>query len=89
MPGTSDPLHPVQHQEPVGPAAFITQRDASSERPQERPTLINHTWLDVDNYHSESKNRGYEGEALDRLVVRWRALLKRAKSEQLVRPIFD
>lgn len=53
--------------------------DASSEQPQQRPHLINRTWLNVDSYREEAKSLGYDGEALNRLVARWRTLLEKAK----------
>ena len=46
---------------------------------EERPTLINRTWLDVAQYRDHAKNLGYDGEGLERLVVQWRALLDKAK----------
>ena len=53
--------------------------NAWSEKPQERPRLINRTWLDVASYRDEARSLGYDGETLDRLVARWRALLESAK----------
>ena len=53
--------------------------NASSENAEERPTLINRTWLDVSQYRDQAKNLGYEGEVLERLVVQWNELLDKAK----------
>ena len=53
--------------------------NASSENAEERPTLINRTWLDVAQYRDHAKYLGYDGEALERLVVQWNELLDKAK----------
>ena len=53
--------------------------NASSENTEDRPTLINRTWLDVAQYRDHAKNLGYDGEVLERLVVQWNALLDKAK----------
>ena len=53
--------------------------NASSENAEERPTLINRTWLDVAQYRDHAKNLGYDGEVLERLVVQWNTLLEKAK----------
>ena len=53
--------------------------NASSENAEERPTLINRTWLDVAQYRDHAKNLGYDGEVLERLVVQWNELLDKAK----------
>jgi hypothetical protein len=53
--------------------------DVSSEKPEDRPTLINRTWLDVSAYRDEARLLGYEEEALDRVSDRWKALLERAR----------
>ncbi len=52
--------------------------DVSSEDPDERPGLINRSWVDVANYREEARKLGYDDETLDDLVVRWNALLKKS-----------
>ena len=52
--------------------------DASSDDLEERPGLINRSWLDVSKYREEAKGLGYADTALDRLVVRWKILLQKA-----------
>jgi hypothetical protein len=50
-----------------------------SDNPEERPTLINRTWLDVSRYRDEARALGHDGDALERMVERWTLLLDRAK----------
>lgn len=52
--------------------------DASSDDVDERPGLINRSWLDVANYRDEAKKLGFDNETLDRLVVQWKVLLEKA-----------
>lgn len=52
--------------------------DASSVDDDERPGLINRSWLDVTRYAGNAKELGFDGEALDRLLSRWKMLLKKA-----------
>ena len=51
----------------------------ASEKPEDQPTLINRTWLDVARYREEAAKLGFEGERLDRLAERWKMLLERAR----------
>ena len=51
----------------------------SSDNAEDRPTLINRTWLDVASYRENAKSLGYDGPSLDRLVQRWQLLLEKAK----------
>jgi hypothetical protein len=53
--------------------------DASAEEPEERPTLINRTWLDVAAYSEDARRLGYDGQDVDRLISRWRSLLAKAR----------
>ena len=53
--------------------------DVSSASPEDRPTLINRTWLDVARYRDEARLLGYDDERLDALSERWRLLLERAR----------
>ncbi|HET7705651.1 MAG TPA: hypothetical protein VFM36_06180 [Thermoanaerobaculia bacterium] len=53
--------------------------DPSSPDPEQQPGLINRSWTDVAKYRDEATKLGYEGEALEKLVVRWQELLQRAK----------
>ena len=57
--------------------------NVSSENAEERPTLINRTWLDVAQYRDYAENLGYEGEVLEQLVVQWNELLDKAKRGDL------
>lgn len=59
--------------------------DASSENVEERPGLINRSWVDVAKYREEAKKLGYDHERLDRLVARWRFLLKKARRPSIKR----
>ncbi|MFZ2491123.1 MAG: hypothetical protein WA208_06545 [Thermoanaerobaculia bacterium] len=52
--------------------------DPSSEDENERPGLINRSWVDVARYREEAAALGYEGEELEQLVARWTMLLRRA-----------
>jgi hypothetical protein len=53
--------------------------DPSSAEPEERPGLINRTWVDVTRYREDARTLGYEGEKLEQLTVRWKVLLERAR----------
>ena len=53
--------------------------DASSEKAEERPGLINRTWLDVASYRENASALGYDDESVNRLVGRWRDLLEKAR----------
>lgn len=59
--------------------------DASAADVEEQPGLINRSWVDVARYRNEAKKLGYDNEALDHLVVRWNALLEKAKRQSSVR----
>jgi hypothetical protein len=50
-----------------------------SGKPDERPTLINRTWLDVSRYRENAKALGYDDDTLDRLAAKWAVLLERAR----------
>ncbi len=50
----------------------------SSNDPDKRPTLINRAWIEVGNYREHARALGYDGERLERLVVRWTVLLEKA-----------
>jgi hypothetical protein len=54
--------------------------DAFSPHPEERPTLINRTWVDVTNYRLDAKALGYDDARLDRLAETWKVLLQRARN---------
>jgi hypothetical protein len=56
--------------------------DATSTSPEERPTLINRTWIDVSLYRDHAKKLGYEGAVLEQLVARWNMLLNRARNSR-------
>ncbi len=58
--------------------------DVSSEKPEDRPGLINRTWLDVAAYREDARRLGYDEQALDRLVARWKALLEKARGDDKV-----
>jgi hypothetical protein len=53
--------------------------NAASENPDERPTLINRTWLDVSRYRENAKTLGYDDASLDPLAARWAVMLERAR----------
>ena len=53
--------------------------DVSSGKTEDRPTLINRTWVDVGRYREQAKGLGYDGDVLDRLVSQWNALLEKAR----------
>jgi hypothetical protein len=53
--------------------------NAAAEIPDERPTLINRTWLDVSRYREDAKTLGYDEASLDPLAARWVVLLERAR----------
>jgi hypothetical protein len=53
--------------------------NAASDVPDERPTLINRTWLDVARYREDAKTLGYDDAGLDALAGRWVVLLERAR----------
>jgi len=53
--------------------------DVSSEKAEERPGLINRTWLDVGAYRDDARRLGHGEEQLEGLVARWRVLLERAR----------
>jgi len=53
--------------------------DQASEKPEDRPGLINRSWLDVSAYREEASLVGYGGQDLDRLVGRWKLLLEKAR----------
>jgi hypothetical protein len=53
--------------------------NAASDIPDERPTLINRTWLDVSRYREDAKTMGYDEVSLDPLAARWVVLLERAR----------
>ena len=50
-----------------------------SEKPEDRPTLINRSWSDVGRYREEATKLCYEGEGLERLVQQWKAKLQAAR----------
>jgi len=52
--------------------------DVSSEKADQRPSLINRTWVDVGAYREEARLLGYDGQDLERLISRWRFLLEKA-----------
>jgi hypothetical protein len=53
--------------------------NAGSDNPDEHPTLINRTWLDVSRYRETAKALGYDDARLDQLAARWMLLLERAR----------
>jgi len=53
---------------------------------EEQPGLINRSWVDVARYRDDAKKLGYDDDALDGLVVRWNALVERAKDPSRLRP---
>jgi hypothetical protein len=53
--------------------------NAASENPDERPTLINRTWLDVSRYRGNATDLGFDDASLDPLVARWTDLVERAR----------
>jgi hypothetical protein len=50
-----------------------------SEKPDDRPTLINRSWTDVRRYSDNARALGYDGEQLNELVERWKRKLDQAK----------
>jgi hypothetical protein len=52
---------------------------ARSDNPDEHPTLINRTWVDVSRYRETAETLGYDDASLDPLAARWLLLLERAK----------
>jgi hypothetical protein len=52
---------------------------AQSENPDEHPTLINRTWLDVSRYRENARTLGYDEASLAPLVERWVILLENAR----------
>ena len=64
----------------VGDRKYWHMGDATSNNAEEWPTLINRTWIDVSMYRGHAAELGYEGEVLEKLVVRWNMLLTRARS---------
>jgi hypothetical protein len=53
--------------------------DPSSQKLDQRPGLINRTWLDVSRYRENARMLGYDDEALNLLVERWNLLLEKAR----------
>ena len=53
----------------------------SSEKPGERPGLINRSWLDVAAYREDARALGYDDQSLEHLVARWKLLLERARQK--------
>jgi len=53
----------------------------SSEKPGERPGLINRTSLDVAAYTEDARALGYDDQSLERLLARWKLLLERARQK--------
>lgn len=51
----------------------------ASEKPEERPTLINRTWLDVARYRENARTLGFDEQSADKLAERWKMLLERAR----------
>ena len=51
----------------------------ASEKPEDRPTLINRSWSDVTRYRDDARAIGYEGERLKQLVEQWEVKLDQAK----------
>jgi guanosine-3',5'-bis(diphosphate) 3'-pyrophosphohydrolase len=51
----------------------------ASEKPEDRPTLINRSWSDVVGYRDDARALGYEGERLEQLVEQWKVKLDQAK----------
>lgn len=54
--------------------------DANAVDVEQRPTLINRTWVDVNGYREEAAKLGYAGARLDSLVKRWHRLLDKARN---------
>jgi hypothetical protein len=52
--------------------------DVNSVDADDRPTLINRTWVDVSGYREDAAKFGYQGADLDRLVRQWNRLLDKA-----------
>ena len=53
--------------------------DVNAVDAEDRPTLINRTWVDVSGYREEAAKLGYDSAHLDRLVKRWTRLLDKAR----------
>ena len=53
--------------------------NALSERAEDRPGLINRTWLDVTAYREDARRLVYDEQGLDRLLGRWKKLLEKAR----------
>ena len=51
----------------------------TSEKPEDRPTLINRSWSDVARYRDDASALGYEDERLKQLVEQWNVKLDQAK----------
>jgi hypothetical protein len=52
--------------------------DVNAVDAEDRPTLINRTWVDVSGYREDAARLGYGGADLDRLVRKWNRLLDEA-----------
>ena len=55
--------------------------DPSSQELDERPGLINRTWLDVSRYREDARKLGYDDEAHNKLAERWMLLLEKSQVE--------
>jgi len=53
--------------------------NAASDNPDECPTLINRTWVDVSRYRENAKALGYDDASLDPLAAGWVRRLERAR----------
>ena len=78
--GVSEPFWGVQRR-----YLYLDERkywhmgNPSSEKPDERPGLINRAWLDVTSYGEEARILGYNDESLGELMTRWKLLLEKAR----------
>ena len=78
--GVSEPFWNVERRTSTStPGRTWHMGHPSSEKPDERPGLINRTWLDVASYREDVRSLGYDGQSLDELVTRWKLLLEKAR----------
>lgn len=65
----------------VDGAQYWHMGDTSSDDPDDQPGLINRSWLDLIRYRDDARRLGYTDEEIDSLVLRWAALLEKARRE--------
>ncbi len=77
--GTMEPFWSAQRKYLyVGDRKYWHMGDPSSDDEDDRPGLINRSWVDVSRYRGDAKLLGYDDKKLDDLVTRWKSLLDKA-----------